>query len=122
MTFAVKFGKGVPPSEAENMNFISSNTRVPMRKVFAAFTEPETKTTYIVIESVPGATLQALLPTLTTKEKSEISCQVRDAINELRKPPPPDYLGGIGRKLYSDTVFWTSDNQSSNIRPPCQST
>jgi hypothetical protein len=55
--FVVKFGKGVPLSEVENMNFISSNTRVPMLKVFAAFIEPETKMTYIVMESVLGAIL-----------------------------------------------------------------
>jgi hypothetical protein len=80
------------------MEFISSNTGVPMSKVFAAVTEPETKTTFIIMEFVPGATLEPLQSTLNAKEKSDICFQVRDAINELQKLPPPNYSGGIGRK------------------------
>lgn len=115
--FAVKFGKGVEMLEADNMRFISANTNVPMPKIFDAFTDPETKMTYIVMEFVPGATLQSLLPTLSAKEQSEINIKIRDAIGELRKLAPPNYLGGIGRKPYNHIVFWTPDNNPAISGP-----
>lgn len=115
--FAVKFGKGVSLIEAENMAFISSHTGISMPKVFAAFTEPETNMTYIIMEFVQGATLETLLPTLSAREKSDICRHVRDALNEIRQLPSPDYFGGIGRRPYSDTVFWTSDNRPAISGP-----
>ncbi|BDD57374.1 hypothetical protein MAP00_002739, partial [Monascus purpureus] len=75
--FAVKFGKGVSISEADNMQFISTNTKVPVPKVFDAFTDAETNMTYIVMEFIQGVTLQTLWPTLTVKERSNITVKAR---------------------------------------------
>ena len=108
--FAVKFGNGIPLSEAENMIFLAANSNVPVPKVYDTFVEPETNRTSIIMEYVSGDNLQKLLPSLTSVEKAIICKRVRDAITELRKIPPPDYLGTLNRKPYHDGVFWTKDN------------
>ncbi|KAK9366451.1 kinase-like domain-containing protein [Lipomyces kononenkoae] len=108
--FAVKFGKGIPLSEAENMKFLAANSNVPVPKVYTAFIEPETNRTFVVMEFVPGDNLQDLLPSLTSIEKPIICRLVRNAIMELRKIPPANYLGTLNHRPYLDGVFWTPDN------------
>lgn len=105
--FAVKMGHGVPLIEAENMKFLAANSKVPVPKVHAAFRDPDTNKTYIIMEYLPGDTLQKLLPSLNPVEKATISNLIKDAITELRSIPPPDYFGMLNRQPYLDGVFWT---------------
>lgn len=114
---AVKFGTRVSLAEADTMRFISSNSRVPVPKVFAAFSEPETGINFIVMEFVPGSTLQAAWDTLTAKERSEIAALVKDAMDELRSIKPPNYLGGINHQPFSDGVFWVPDHNPAISGP-----
>lgn len=108
--FAVKFGNGIPLSEAENMQFLAANSKVPVPKVYTAFIDPGTNRTFIIMEYVPGNNLQDLLPSLTPAEKRIICTLVRDAMIELRNIPPPGYLGTLDHQPYHDGVFWTKDN------------
>ena len=108
--FAVKFGAVVSLSEAEMMKFIAGNTAVPVPKVHAAFTDSKTQVSYIIMDYVPGSTLESLAPTLSAEEKTAICLQVRECIKELRELPPQGYFGVIGRKPYHDAVHWTPDN------------
>lgn len=108
--FAVKFGNGIALSEAENMKFLATNSAVPVPKVYAAFIDPETNRTYIIMDYIPGDDLQKLLPSLTPSEKTVICRLVRNAIVELRKIPAPDYLGTLNRQPYNDGVFRPEDD------------
>ncbi|KAL4920848.1 kinase-like protein [Aspergillus aurantiobrunneus] len=110
--FAVKFGNGIPLSEAENIKFLAANSRDPVPKVYAAF---------------------KLLPSLTVAQKSTICKLVRDEFTDLRNIPPQDYLGTLNRQPYLDgyarflqkmidstlhghrTVFTHGDLQPKNI-------
>lgn len=105
--FAVKIGCDVSLIEAENMKFLAANSKVPVPKVYAAFRNPDTKKTHIVMEYIPGDTLQKLLPSLNLVEKARISKLVKDAITELRSIPSPGYFGMLNRQPYLDEVFWT---------------
>lgn len=105
--FVVKMGHGVPLVEADNMRFLAEKSKVPVPKVHAAFRDPDSNKTYIIMESVPGDTLEKLLPSLDQAEKTIISRLVKDAMTELRRIPPPDYLGMLNRQPYLDGVFWT---------------
>lgn len=115
--FAVKFRTSVSLSEAEAMRFISSKSQVPIPKVLSALSEPETGIKFIVMEFVPGTTLQDAWDTLTAKEKSEIATQVKNSIDELRKIEPPDYLGGISHRPFTDGIFWVSDHNPAISGP-----
>ncbi|EAW17177.1 uncharacterized protein NFIA_005390 [Aspergillus fischeri NRRL 181] len=102
--FAVKMGHGVPLIEAENMKFLAENSKVPVPKVHAAFKDPANNKTYIIMEYLPGDTLEKLLPSLNSAEKATISNLIKAAITELRSIPPPDYLGMLNRQPYP---IWT---------------
>jgi aminoglycoside phosphotransferase (APT) family kinase protein len=115
--FAVKMGHGVPLIEAENMKFLAENSKVPVPKVHAAFKDPANNKTYIIMEYLPGDTLEKLLPSLNSVEKATISNLIKDAITELRSIPPPDYFGMLNRQPYLDGVFWT-ENLNPKISGP----
>ncbi|XRM41001.1 hypothetical protein ABZX51_004301 [Aspergillus tubingensis] len=104
--FAVKSGYGVPLIEAETMKFLENN-QVPVPKVHAAFKDPGNKKTYIIMDHVPGDTLEALLPSLDSSEKATICKLIKDAITKLRSIPSPEYFGMVNRQPYLDGVFWT---------------
>ena len=105
--FAVKMGHNVTLIEAENMRFLAANSKVPVPKVYAAFKDPGTNKTYIVMQYLPGDTLQKILPSLAPPEKAIICKMIKDAITELRSIPPSDYFGMLNRQPYLDGVFWT---------------
>lgn len=83
-------GHGMSLIEAENIKFLAANSKVPVSKVYAAFRDPDTNKTYMIMEYLPGDTLQKLLPSLSPAEKATISSLVRDAITELRSISPVD--------------------------------
>ncbi|KKK23606.1 hypothetical protein ARAM_002855 [Aspergillus rambellii] len=91
--FAVKIGYSIPPLEAENMKFVAANSNVPVPKVYANFVDPETKKRYVVMDFVPA-----------------ISKRIKQAINELRTIPTPDYFGNLNETPYIDGVLSTPDN------------
>ncbi|KAF7590395.1 hypothetical protein BBP40_002896 [Aspergillus hancockii] len=105
--FAVKMGHGVPLIEAENMKFLAANSQVPVPTVYAAFRDPDTHKSYIIMEYLPGQTLEKILPSLNLVEKATISNSIRDAVSALRSIPPPNYFGMLNRQPYLDGVFWT---------------
>ncbi|OJJ29932.1 hypothetical protein ASPWEDRAFT_165703 [Aspergillus wentii DTO 134E9] len=82
--FAVKLGHGVTLIEAENMRSLAANSKVPVPKVHAAFRDPNTNKAYIIMQYLPGDTLQKLLPSLKPVEKATICNLIKDAITELR--------------------------------------
>uniref|UniRef100_A0A093W277 Putative choline kinase 3 n=1 Tax=Talaromyces marneffei PM1 TaxID=1077442 RepID=A0A093W277_TALMA len=86
-------GYGIPLIEAENMKFLAANSKVPVPKVHAAFRDPDTNKTYIIMEYLPGHTLEKLLPSLDPVEKATISNLIKDAITELRKGLDPKISG-----------------------------
>ncbi|ODM18806.1 hypothetical protein SI65_05423 [Aspergillus cristatus] len=85
--FIVKYGHSVLLFEAESIKFLTTNSNVPVPKVYAAFVDEETSRTFIIMECVPGDNLEKLLASLTSIEKEIICKLVRDSINEPRKIP-----------------------------------
>ncbi|KAI9035256.1 uncharacterized protein KD926_004225 [Aspergillus affinis] len=100
-------GHGVTMIEAENMKHLAENSKVPVPKVHAAFKDPDTNKTYIIMQYIQGDTLQKLLPSLSKSEKVTICNLLKDSIVELRSIPPLDYFGMLNRQPYLDGVFWT---------------
>ncbi|OAF58872.2 hypothetical protein VC83_06312 [Pseudogymnoascus destructans] len=114
---AVKYGCAVSLLEAETMKFIALNSMVPVPKVLAAFAEEETSLKFIVMELVPGRPLEALLPTLNAKEKVEVCILVKNAIDELRRIPEQNYIGGVNRQPLHSAVFWVPDHDPTISGP-----
>lgn len=79
--FAVKIGYAIPPLEAENMKYVAANRKIPVPKVYANIVNPKTQKRYIVINFIPGADLQKLLPSLTPAEKTKVSKRIKEAVD-----------------------------------------
>lgn len=108
--FAVKFGYSIPSLEAENMKFVACHSKVPVPKVHSHFVDPETQKRYIIMDYVPGADLEKMLPSLTPTEKKTISKEIKDAVDELRRIPAPGYFGNLARTPYTDGVLSSPDD------------
>ncbi|PHH56200.1 hypothetical protein CFIMG_007187RA00001 [Ceratocystis fimbriata CBS 114723] len=115
--FAVKFGPTVSLQEAEALQFLSTNSKVPVPKVYTTIVEPETGSNFIVMEYIDSKSLADLWPCLEAPDKLEITNQLRAALQDLRSLEPPSYLGSLNRRPFSDGVFWTPDQNAAMSGP-----
>ncbi|EIW56560.1 uncharacterized protein TRAVEDRAFT_86607, partial [Trametes versicolor FP-101664 SS1] len=101
----VKAGEQHHPAEATMMDFVRARTDIPIPTVHLVFTRirdmeiPQEVTTYIVMDCIPGPTLQYLWETLDAPTKTSVLAQLQGYIRELRSIPaspdtPPGPLGG----------------------------
>ena len=114
---AVKFGPTVSLQEAEALQFLSANSKVPVPKVYATIVEPETGSNFIVMEYINSKSLADLWPCLKAPERLEITDQLRAILQDLRSLEPPAYLGSLNRQPCSDGVFWTPDQDPAASGP-----
>eukprot|EP00177_Eucheuma_denticulatum_P006379 GFKZ01011638.1.p1 GENE.GFKZ01011638.1~~GFKZ01011638.1.p1 ORF type:complete len:279 (-),score=19.23 GFKZ01011638.1:938-1774(-) len=91
----VKYGYNVRRIEADAMEFVSSQTSMPVPKVFGSFTCDDGRT-YIVMEFVQGETLEKMWPSLSEDEKQELALQLRAHLNDVRKLKGR-YIGALSR-------------------------
>ncbi|KAK0610307.1 hypothetical protein DIS24_g12064 [Lasiodiplodia hormozganensis] len=118
--FAVKFGPSVTMLEAENLEYVSKNSKVPAPKFFTAFTEPETKSTFIVMEHVDGVQLEDIWKSLTPSEKLDVGKQIQTAVENLRTLQPPGYLRSVRRQAFADAIFYLEEPNSA-VQGPFES-
>jgi aminoglycoside phosphotransferase (APT) family kinase protein len=102
----VKYGEAVIPREAETLRFLTENSSVRVPRVHGSFTDPATKEHSIIMDFIPGQTLEQMLPTLTEGEKAEITEQIKETLTDLRKIPNQGYIGGVGRTPIPHDTFW----------------
>ncbi|TQN69272.1 hypothetical protein CSHISOI_06211 [Colletotrichum shisoi] len=114
---AVKFGARISLLEAENLKYVSENSDVPVPKVLATMTEPETGCNFIVMEYVDGQRLDAIWESLASEEKHDIGKQIQTALEDLRKIPIPGYFGALDRQPFPDGIFWTQEGNPETSGP-----
>ncbi|KAG4264891.1 hypothetical protein FPRO03_00175 [Fusarium proliferatum] len=115
--FAVKFGHTVSLNEAEALQFLSSNSNVPVPEVYATLVELATGINFIVMEYINAKSLVDLWPSLEAPDKLEITNQLRAALQDLRSLDPPSYLGSLNRRPLTDGVFWTPEQNPATSGP-----
>ncbi|QSS65579.1 rho guanyl nucleotide exchange factor [Histoplasma capsulatum] len=81
--YVAKFGKGVNLIEGENMLFVQEMTKIPVPRVYALYSNPQTCKNYIVMEHIAGETLAKLWASLTYAEKESIVAKLCDYYKEL---------------------------------------
>ncbi|RYP80016.1 hypothetical protein DL769_002660 [Monosporascus sp. CRB-8-3] len=105
--FAIKFGIHVQPMEAKNMLFVAKSTTVPIPKVYAIYQVRETEgvSTFIVMQYLPGTTLQNLWDSMDHARKKSIARTLRTYFDELRQLQHPGYFGNIEGGPLADDMF-----------------
>lgn len=105
--FVVKFGLGVDLIEGENMLFVQENTKIRVPRVYALYTNSESRKKYIVMERIFGQTVRSAWPNLAPSEKTSLLGDLKKSLDELRQLPSENYFGSIGKRHLLDGIFWT---------------
>ncbi|PWY83763.1 kinase-like protein [Aspergillus sclerotioniger CBS 115572] len=105
--YVIKYGRGVDLIEGENMLYVRKNTRIPVPRVYALFSHPETRKKYIVMERIAGQTLLSLWPQLSLSENETVAATLKTYFTELRQLSSPGYYGSLGERCLYDAIFWT---------------
>lgn len=91
----VGFGQYVKTKATANevmaMRYVRANTRIPIPKVYGAWTWPGkfTGRCYVLMEKIPGITLERLWPKLKRSQRMKIARRLASYIHELRKVQQP---------------------------------
>lgn len=115
---AVKYGLRLSQLEADNQKFVSENSNVPVPKLLATLSEPETGCLFFVMEYVDGQELGEIWESLTPPEKLDIVNQIQTALENLRKIPVPGYFGGLDRRPFPDGIFWMGEEEDLETSGP----
>lgn len=96
----IKYGPLQHLSEADAMQFIGSNTSIPVPKVYCAFEQKGIA--YIVMSRLPGSPIGQNWSKRSDQSKARLLEQLKGYIQEMRtlKPPTSGVKGVNGSKLY----------------------
>ncbi|KAJ3528933.1 hypothetical protein NM208_g9986 [Fusarium decemcellulare] len=87
----VKTGPFVHLTEAATMNFVATNTSIPIPRIYCSFVYKNWA--FIVMERIRGNSLAEAWKTLSNADRKNIFVQLRDIFQELRALPPPPGTG-----------------------------
>lgn len=79
--FVVKYGRGLDLIEGQNAIWVATHTGIRVPKIYALYEDSEDEIKYIIMERLPGATLEEAWPSMSNAQKiwcannSEISCK-----------------------------------------------
>ena len=94
----LKIGKD-NPNEAETMKFVRENTTLPVPEVIDYWTYDGK--TYILMEKMPGITLESVWSTLGDDDKRSIMSELRRYVEEIRKIEF-NHIGAVNGNLTLD--------------------
>lgn len=112
--FVVKHGQ-IKLDEAESMHFVAEQCgdRVLVPRLYAAFRDEETSSSFIVMEYVQGRPLESLWDELGEDGRARVAAQLRTAFDALRGVPSPGYYGRAGGRPFDD-IFLGSDGDGDD--------
>jgi hypothetical protein len=116
-TLVAKYG-GLDPVEAETMKYVAEKSDVPLTKVHGTLTNPVTKIFHIIMDFVPGETLEDMLPSVTQPDKDDIAQLIKTAVEKLRSMPEPGFLGSVDKKACPSGMFWSPNGLNPLMSGP----
>ncbi|KAI0008550.1 kinase-like domain-containing protein [Xylariaceae sp. FL0662B] len=105
--YVAKFGRGVSLMEGENMVFLKSHYRnLKIPEVYAFYKEATTRNKVIIMQYIPARPLRDILPDLSSRERDDITQQIRSIIRKIRSIPAPNFYGAIGERPFAN-AYWS---------------
>lgn len=102
----VKFGGGIEPWEGQALLYLERKVPdVPAPRLYAMYQDDDQ--TFLVMQRVPGVTLDAIRSSLNETEKKSIAEQLRIVYQTLRavECPWPDFFGSLDRGSVHHHLF-----------------
>ncbi|THW64501.1 kinase-like protein [Aureobasidium pullulans] len=87
--FVVKYGRGLDLIEGQNAIWVATHTGIRVPKIYALYEDSEDEIKYIIMERLPGTTLEEAWPSMSNAQKDMVCQQLRDIMQELRALSSP---------------------------------
>lgn len=104
--------------EGRTMMYMRQMVGVPVPQVYALFDNPVTKKNYIIMEHVPGTTLEALWPFVGEAQKAIICDRIRNCIEDMRKIPSPGGFCSLDKMPLRHNFFRTCTGNKCTFGGP----
>ncbi|KAF1345142.1 hypothetical protein BDV97DRAFT_42125 [Delphinella strobiligena] len=114
--FVAKYGLYNDVIEGENLLFVEQNLDIPAPKLYAMWKESD-GTLYVVMDYIPGNSLESLWPDLNTTDKTCIISKVRAILDQMRALPSPGFFGSVTKSHMPDHVFYWPDYPAQTCGP-----
>ncbi|ATY66340.1 phosphotransferase enzyme family [Cordyceps militaris] len=118
-SYIIKYGIHVSLTEGKTLLFLNETQTVPVPKVFALYSRDDVKgrkVNYIIMEKIPGQSLDACWALLEPSDKEKIARQLRTHFNMLRNIPAPGYFGCLDSQPFEESIFWVSPKDKLDQR------
>lgn len=118
--YAVKYGLGVRESEGQTILFLdhmTQNNPISIPKLYAMYRVPQTGLLYLVMERLPGVSLEDIWTKLTEDEKTIICGKLKTIFNAVHNSAPPNFYGTITKGPIPHHIFYSRENDPDTRGP-----
>ncbi|KAI9713110.1 MAG: hypothetical protein M1820_001095 [Bogoriella megaspora] len=120
--FIVKYGPAIAEREGQNLLFLEqqpgSSSGIP--KLYAMYRSQVNGHICLIMERMPGETLEKLWPSLDTAQKSQICAKTRALLTTIRQIPAGGFYGSIDGGPIAHHLLWDA-RRDSTIQGPFKS-
>ncbi|WEW57726.1 hypothetical protein PRK78_003193 [Emydomyces testavorans] len=116
--FVVKYGFGTNEIEGHNLLFVEQNLRtvVPAPRLYAMYRDTD-GTLFLIMEFLPGQSLDTLWPAFSDFEKTHITSKLKVIFDGMRSLSSPGFYGSVVGGCIPHHLFYTKP-RDPNISGP----
>ncbi|THW68558.1 kinase-like protein, partial [Aureobasidium pullulans] len=103
--FVVKYGRGLDLIEGQNAIWVATHTGIRVPKIYALYEDSEDEIKYIIMERLPGTTLEEAWPSISHAQKEIVCVKLRDIMQELRALPSPGGYCSLDKRPLPDGLI-----------------
>lgn len=121
--FIVKYGRGVNEIEGQVLLFLEhhlkarSKARSKVPKLYAMYRIASTGHVCLIMQRMPGESLDQLWSTLDEFEKSDICAELKELFTSIRDIPAPPLYGSIDKGRFHHHLFYSPDGDPEICGP-----
>lgn len=104
--FVVKYSPSNDQIEGENLLFLEQNKIRGFAPRLYAMWKEEDETLFLVMERLPGNTLESLWPTLNESEKEMILAKTQNIVKQIRAIPHQNFFGSVDKGHIPHHLFY----------------
>jgi len=97
--------------------FVEQNLNIPAPQLYAMYRDESNGWVYIIMELLPGESLEKIWPTLGESDKALITGKLRSIFTQMRDLPSPSFYGDVCRRDLPNNLFWTKEKLPSISGP-----
>ncbi|KAJ5627057.1 phosphotransferase family protein [Penicillium herquei] len=113
--YVVKYGPLVKENEGNALLFVEKQLDIAAPRLYAMYRHQDTL--YIIMEYIPGISLETAWPSLTEANKHWIVGKLRSVFDQMRALPSPGFYGGVNAGPVPYRYFWSPEKDPAITGP-----